>query len=204
MVSYLSELFRSLGIEFIELPRDRSGLLSVDKFLANLSNELKVKSFEELDIPLMVVASDFWHREPVIFREGPLLDAIHASMALPGIFSPVVQDSRVLIDGGAVNPLPFDLLFDDCDIVVAVNVMGQRSHKPDAVPSISEAIFNTFQIMQRAILNEKLKQRGPDILVEPQITGIKVLEFFKAEEIFRQAASAKQDLKRDLKKLLVD
>ena len=61
----------------------------------------------------------------------------------------------MLIDGGAVNPVPFDLLPDDCDITIAVDVIGTRTVS-NKLPSLSEAVFNTSQIMQKSIIREKL------------------------------------------------
>jgi NTE family protein len=80
------------------------------------------KTFEELRIPLTVVATDFWRRESVLYRSGPLLPAVAGSMAIPGLLRPVVFGERVLVDGGVVNPLPFDLLRADADIVIAIDL----------------------------------------------------------------------------------
>ena len=188
----------------LEFNFDGKALLDVKDFLARLQSRLKVTTFEELAIPLRVVAADFWRREPVVFESGPLLPAVHASMALPGVFPPVQIDDRVLIDGGVVNPVPFDLLPEECDVVVAVDVIGQREpHGEDTLPSFGNMIFNTVQIFEKSIVREKLRQRAPTIYIEPEITDIKVLEFYKADQIFRQAEPAKERLKAELEKLLV-
>jgi len=163
---------------------------------------IRVTDFEDLQIPLKVVAADFWERKQVVFDSGDLLGAVQASMALPAIFNPVVMDQTVLVDGGTVNPVPFDLLRDECDVVIGVNVMGKREEGEDLIPSYSEAIFNTFQIYQRAILDEKLKHNPPDILIEPDIIDIKVLDFFKADDVFKQAEPAKEQLKSELIRIL--
>lgn len=187
--------------ELLTLGFERRGLLRVDRFLSALAADVRVTSFDRLRRPLKVVAADFWRREQVVFSAGALMPAVRASMALPGIFAPAEIDGRVLVDGGTINPLPYDLL-DDCDITVAVNVMGRRADSADAVPSVTDAIFGTFQIMQRAILNEKLARRRPTLYVEPDIVGVRVLDFHKARSVFEQAAKAKAQLKRDLQALL--
>ena len=184
--------------EFLEPAAVAGGMLKADKFLAALADDIGVDTFEELDIPLKVVATDFWKREQVIFDSGALKQAIHASMALPGIFKPVIDGERVLVDGGAVNPVPYDLLPEDCDFTIAVDVMGARFPKDRLAPGMMDAVFNTYQIMQRSIFTEKMKQSPPDILVRPEIEGVKVLEFWKTKEIFDQAAPAKEKLKREL------
>ena len=163
---------------------------------------VKVRNFEELAIPLCVVAADFWNRSQVVFDTGDIRTAVHASMAVPGIFTPVVIDKQVLVDGGVVNPVPYDLLLDHCDITIAADVMGNRTESVNLIPSFSESIFNTFQIMEKTILRQKIAARPPDIYISPEIVDIQMLEFYKADEIFRQAQSAKDQLSRELERLL--
>lgn len=201
-----TEVFRQKNVfrwfDFIGLEFGGGGLLKVDNFLSSLAEWVEVSSFEALDIPLKVVASDFWNRTEVVFDKGDLIPAIQASMALPGIFTPVVMGEQVLVDGGAVNPVPFDLLFDTCEVTIAIDVMGHRTESADLVPSFSDAIFNTFQIMQESILKQKLSIQAPTVYIEPDIRDIRVLEFYKAETIFRQAEPAKAQLKREFEAIL--
>jgi NTE family protein len=130
------------------------------------------------------------------------LPAVRASMALPWVFTPVVIGSRVLMDGGAVNPVPYDLLQDQCDLTVAVDVMGRREKGAGAPPNLMEAMFNTFQIMERSILRQKMRHRPPDVYLEVEVRDVRVLEFYKAEEVFRQAQPIKDQLKAALGRLL--
>jgi NTE family protein len=108
----------------------------------------------------------------------------------------------VLVDGGTVNPVPYDLLTADCDIVIAIDVSGERSPDGDSTPGYFETIFNSAKIMQHAILTEKLRRLPPDIYIAPAITDVRALEFYKAEQVFRQAEPAKQELKRRLRQLI--
>jgi NTE family protein len=189
-------------LDIIGVEIGRSSLLKVDKFLAGLQQVIGVSTFEELLIPLKVVAADFWTREAVVFDSGPIIPAIAASFALPGIFKPVVQDGRVLVDGGSVNPLPFDLLQASCDVVIAVNVLGKREPSEDLLPSYTETIFNTFQIAEHTILMEKIRARPPTIYIEPEIQDVRVLEFHKANQIYQQAITAQRQLKSELEVIL--
>ena len=187
--------------DYIDIDWKGGALLKADKFLTDLMKDIKGSAFEDLKYPLKVVASDFWKRKQVVFESGELRPAIHASMALPGIFTPVVINDQVLVDGGAVNPVPYDLL-DECDIVIAVDVMGNRTESNDLIPTFSEAVFNTFQIMQASILKQKLTDHPPDIYIAPEIVDIKMLEFYKANQIFKQAKPAKDLLRREFEKFL--
>ncbi len=178
------------------------GLLKVDKFMSYLLDIVKVTKFDELEIPLKVVAADFWEKKQVVLETGDLKMAVQASMALPVIFTPVILDVTVLVDGGTVNPVPFDLLQDDCDLVIAVNVLGKRSISDGLVPSFFDALFNTFQIYEHSLINEKIRNTPPDIYIEPDIIDIRMLEFIKAEQIFEQAEPAKELLKKKLREAL--
>ena len=134
----------------------------------------------------------------MVLDRGPLLPAIQASMSLPGMFAPVVMGERVLVDGGAVNPVPFDLLPADCTLTIAVDVIGARTHAEGEGPSLSAAIFNTFQIMEKSIIRGKLRAAQPDIYLNMEVTGVRVLEFHKAGEVLAQAERVKERFKREV------
>jgi NTE family protein len=172
-------------------------LLDAEIFLDLFWPEGVPKRFEDLVIPLQVVTTDFRDRCEAIFSSGPLAPAVAGSMAIPGLIRPVETGGRVLIDGGAVNPLPYDLLFEAADIVVAVDVTfgGGRERKN---PAPFDAMFGAAQIMQGAITTQKLKLRAPDLLVRPMVEQFRVLDFFRAAHILRAAESAKDDIKRQL------
>ena len=154
--------------------------------------------FEDLAIPLCVVATDFYNRCEVVLTEGPLGAAVAGSMALPGLMRPVESGGRVLIDGGAVNPLPYDVLFDRADIVIAVDVTFSGRSRQRRIPTPFESMFGAAQIMQGAITAQKLKMRPPDILVRPAVEQFGVLEFRRVGQILRAAEGVKDELKRKL------
>lgn len=188
--------------DFVNLDYSGRGLISVGKFLAGLEERIKVSRIEDLKIPLKIVAADYWSREEVVMESGPLIPAVQASMALPGIFRPVEIDGRVLVDGGAVNPVPFNLLVAECDIVLAVDVIGKREQKEARVPNMLDAVFNTIQILEKSVIREQLRQHPPTLYVEPDIQGVRVLDFHRAEQVFEQAEPSKQWLKEKLEGLL--
>ncbi|MDA0951729.1 MAG: patatin-like phospholipase family protein, partial [Proteobacteria bacterium] len=105
-------------------------------------------------------------------------------------------------DGGAVNPVPYDLWDDETDIRIGIDVLGQRGAGRNAVPGLFEAVFNTVQIMENSILSAKLRHDPPDLLIRPQIEGVRMFEFYKADAIYRSAGRAKDQLKRQLDTLL--
>jgi len=198
----------SIGwFDFIDPEFGPRGLIKGERFVAFLYDILRISRFEELEIPLKVVATDFHAREQVVLDSGPLLPALKASMAIPGLFTPVRHRDRVLLDGSAVNPVPYDLLRPACDITIAVDVAGSRSRgrrRQSEIPNVLEAVFTSFQIMQRAILSEKLAQGRPDIYLRPDIVDVNVLEFHKAAKVYAQAEGIRTELRDALTRLIAD
>lgn len=160
-------------------------------------------SFEELDIPLKILASDFYDQEPVVVSEGPLRPAVAASMALPAIFKPVMLNGRAMVDGGLTNPLPFDVFGDDAGIVVAIDVTGAPVPDPGrALPTALEALFASAFLFENSIVREKLKAQQPDILIRAGTSRYQVLDFLKVDEILNAAEPAKERLKLQIERVL--
>ncbi len=118
-------------------------------------------TFEGLSIPLEIVATDFYKQTEHVMRAGPLLPALAASSALPALLKPVEADGRILIDGGFVNPLPFDLLRGKADYIIAVDVSGGPSEAKGTLPRAIEAALGAQQIALRSIINAKLESVSP-------------------------------------------
>lgn len=195
---------RTFGwLELLSVDLGRGYVLQADGFLTEFENLLPARNFDDLKLPMHVVAADFWRREEVVFDSGPIRPAVAASFCLPGIFKPVVIGDTALVDGGCVNPVPFDLLREECDIVVAVDVLGKRiPDGDDLVPGYSDALFNVFQIAEATIARQKRRSHPPDIYLEPEISGVKVLEFQKAEQIYEQARPECERLRKELLRLI--
>ncbi len=178
------------------------GLIKGEKFLGFLYEQMQVSTFEELSIPFKAVATDFWRREQVVFDSGELLPAVRASMAIPYVFTPVLIDDQVLVDGGLVNNVPHDLLSKSCDIRIAVDIMGEQSTPKTKTPSPLDAIFHSYEVMQDSIANAKLEAHPVDIYMRPPLMDIDVLDFHKAGAIYEQGLAAKDDFKQKLETLL--
>ncbi len=159
--------------------------------------------FASLEIPFLAIAADFYAIEQVILDHGPVIPALAASCALPGMARPVVLEGRVLIDGGYVNPLPYDVVMGRADITVAVDVTGEPQRRPGArVPGTVEALTGATQLLFHSITREKLKSIAPDIFIRPKVGGFAALDYFRISEILSSAQSAKEDLKRQLSQRL--
>ncbi len=174
-------------------------LFSAEALVEILMPETLPLSFDRLQLPFLTVATDFYAQEQVVFEAGPLIPAIAASSALPALMTPVEHEGRVLIDGGFVNPTPFDILRERADITVAIDVTGTtRERTPGKLPNSFEVSIGGAQITLASIVKEKLKQGGPDVLIRPAVNQFAAMDFLKAREILDASEPAKDELKRKL------
>lgn len=151
---------------------------------------------ESLAIPFRAVATNYHEQTPVVLRSGRLDQVIAASMALPAMFRAVDLNGCILVDGGLTDPLPYELIEPDCDITVAMDVTGRLSGRPGRSPTALETMLAASQIMQNAIIREKLRAHPPDILIRPPVDSYRLLEFYKIRKILEAAIPAKDQLKR--------
>jgi NTE family protein len=157
--------------------------------------------FAQLEIPLIVPASDLYGRSEVALATGPLKIAIAASMAVPGLVRPVEHGGRVLVDGGAVDPLPFEHLRGRAEVILAVDTtVGPIA--PRGIPDPWENLFATLQLMSHTIVQEKLKRGAPDILIRPELSTFRLLDFFHASAILRAAEPVKAQVKERVNALI--
>ncbi len=176
--------------------------MDAEKFCAQFLPEAVPADFSALEIPLTVMATDLHRREEAALSSGPLRPALAASIAIPGLFRPVCIDGRVLIDGGATNPLPFDRLTGRADIVVAVDAFGVPSADRADLPSAWECVFTTLLIMGSTIVAAKHKQAAPDLVIRPNVAIFRTLDFYQASAILRAADPVKVEVREKLGALL--
>jgi NTE family protein len=179
----------------------KGALLKGERFVRFLAESMNCSAFEDLPTPLFISTTDFATGTEAVFSSGDLLSAVRASMAIPGVFSPVERDGQMLVDGGLINPLPYNLLRKECDLVIAVDVSGSFDgslKKPD----FFDAMLGSFRIVQSSLIAEQLRREPPDIYLRPELHGVRMLEFNKADEIFEQSESMRHELRKKLKRLV--
>jgi len=155
-------------------------------------------TFADLRIPLKVMTSDFYTQSEFVIETGDVLPAVAASSALPGLLKPVRIAGRILIDGGFVNPMPFDILRNGCDYTVAVDVSASPEYGRTEMPSALEAIIGSTQITLNSIQAEKLRAGAPDALIRPDVCQYNVLDFFKIETILEESEPVRDEVKHAL------
>jgi NTE family protein len=181
----------------------RSAILDAEALLSLLLPSRIPETFAALELPLRIVATDVNAQDQVVIGAGPLRSAIAASIALPAIFAPVRRDGLILLDGGLVNPLPFDTIGPaEADVTVAIDVSGMPKPADDRAPNAREALIASWQIPQRAIVMEKLRSRRPDIYIDVDVESFNALEFLRFRDILAAAAPAKARLKAQLARVL--
>jgi NTE family protein len=176
-------------------------LLDAEKFCAGFLPADVPDRFETLAIPLTVIATDLYARGEIALSSGPLKPAIAASIAIPGLIQPVELDGRVLVDGAAVNPLPFDRLRGTADILIAVDVSVGKA-EPRGIPNPWEALAATMQVIGHGIITQKLREGAPDLLLRPSSGAFGLFDFMRASAILRTAEPVKKELKERLAALM--
>ena len=188
---------RAFGPDF-----STGGIMTADGLFKHLFNELLDIDFAQLHIPFQAVACDYWSGEQIALDQGPVLDAVQASMAVPGVFAPVKRGGRLLVDGGVVNNLPYELIPDECDLSIALELTNLPVPEEDDSPSALEIAVGALDLMQIAALRQRLTLRQPDILIRPQIQSVGMFDFNKIERVLKAGESAAVELKSALESRL--
>ncbi|MGN1353512.1 MAG: patatin-like phospholipase family protein [Alloprevotella sp.] len=167
----------------------------------------------QLPIPFCAVAADVQHGEEIDFREGSLLKAVRASISLPSILRPMHTDGRILIDGGAVNPIPLNRVKrHEGDILVAINVNAPADPVYDLIrrqakqrlkaagsslwqklipdPEMADSNYytllsNTFSLMIQSNTERALQITPPDIRVDIPVNRFGEFDYDRAGRIVR-------------------
>lgn len=153
--------------------------------------------FDQLQVPLKVIATDFFNECDHVMEEGELLTALAASSCIPTLFAPVVRDQRTLIDGGTTNPVPFEYLNNEVDIKIGVDVIG-TTKKLHPENSTVEATYGSSQIFQKTIVDLKIALHNPHIIVKPDVSRFWTMEFTKVREIIEDTYKIKDEFKRKI------
>lgn len=167
----------------------------------HLMPALGVDDFDRLPIPFRAVAADIETGQPVVLSRGDLPSAVRASMSIPGAFTPVEYDGRILVDGGIVMNLPVDVVRAmGADIVIAVDV-GDVLQTREQLNSAVAIVGQLSTLLAREHVNEQAARA--DILLTPDITGIQGFDFERHEEIIPRGTAAAEAHREELAKLAV-
>ncbi|MGZ7106909.1 MAG: patatin-like phospholipase family protein [Candidatus Angelobacter sp.] len=178
----------------------RCGFASNDRMISFLTRFLKVKTFEELRIPLGVTATDFNTGEGVVFHSGSIIDPVRASCAYPGMFLPVQMRGRYLVDGMLSHPVPTRPLREmGAERVLAVHLKGTWANG-GAPRHLFDVIGQSFAIAQDAM--STVWRQAADLVIEPDVAGFAYDDFKRADDLVRVGEAAMQKALPEVRKWL--
>ena len=163
-----------------------------------------ITDFNQLSIPYRAVATDLKSGGAYVIDHGNLARAMRASMAVPGAFTPVEIDGRLMVDGGIVNNLPVNVAKAmGADIIIAVDV-GAASDivDPEKLKSIAGILSRTYAIAQRPEQIEQFKQA--DIGLQPELADFSASQFARVSELIPKGEEAARAKVAEFRKLSVD
>jgi len=178
-IAKLFEDFSFRQLAKIHIPD--GGFFKMDVFHDFLNRKLRAKTFEELKMPLRIVATNFDKGESVTFSSGNLIDAIIASCSIPILYSPKIIDGVHYVDGGVLQNFPVTTIRNDCEKVIGINASPQvnASYKP----GILNVASRTYHFMFKA--NISYDKELCDLLIEPVDMGnYYMFDIDKGREIF--------------------
>jgi NTE family protein len=184
--------------DFAKWRVSRFGLASNERLGVLVQRHFDSKQFEDLRIPVGIVATDLGTGDPVVFKEGSIADAVRASCAFPGLFEPITIGTRVLADGGLVAPVPTRAARQlGAEVVVGVSVGMQDGH--------SGPPTNIFQVVSRAVNAAQKQQtegweRHADLVLRPDVHSLAWDDFHRIDEAIEAGAAAALTALPQLKK----
>jgi NTE family protein len=203
-------------MRYLDISMSQGGIIAGRRLTRLLHENLGDLNIEDLPKPLSIAATELETGHEIWLRRGPLVDAIRASYALPGIFPPVEIEGRQLVDGALVNPVPVSVCRAmGARLVVAINLSGdilgrgyrrakrqEQSQSPSVLdtlfgrggrdddPGLFHVMSGSLNIMQDRLARSRLAGDPPDVSIAPRVGHIGLLEFDRAEELIEEGRLA--------------
>src|SRR6478609_12029540 len=129
-------LTQSQMLRLLDPKWSAGGAIAAERIFAKVGELVNDRLIEDLRLPFTAVATDLRARREVWFQRGPLLSAVRASIAIPGVITPVVMNGRLLADGGMMNPMPIEpTAAAAADLTVAISLQGDRGAREQSTPA---------------------------------------------------------------------
>lgn len=208
------------------------GFIKGNKLYNMFKSYLGDKTFYDVKIPLKIVASDLKRKKSIVFDKGPIIDALMASCAMPGVFAPFFQKGEMLFDGGVINPLPTEPLFEmGAKKIIAVNLTPSREDLIRQYDQIKRGLSVKVEQIKKSewfnlkgYLRKKFKvnildfifssfeimqsevalkeAQLADVVLHPDTSGLHWMELHKAEEFAKRGEEETRKNLDKIKKLI--
>jgi NTE family protein len=191
------------------------GILKGGKLFDYLRGSFLDKRIEDLRRPFAAVATDLANGREVWLREGPVADAVRASIAMPGLFTPWLEGDRQLVDGALVNPVPVSLARAmEADFVIAVdlssNTVGRHLREIESgkrqskQPGVLEVVTGSLNIMSERITRSRLAGEPADVVIQPLLGELGLLDYHRGAEAIAEGRAAAELMIPQIRRLLED
>ncbi|MEM6711859.1 MAG: patatin-like phospholipase family protein [Pseudomonadota bacterium] len=201
----VGELFKTVPTDLETFLSDgglRFGELNLETLLDIFLPDRIPQSFEELDIPFYVLATDYYEESDAVLTQGLLRPALAASACMPAVFSPVRINGRYLTDGSATNPVPLDVVHETANHVIGVDVAGGAFGNPNEKPKIVDVAYAANGMMQQTMARQMVARYSNTVLLRAQVASYRPLDFWKAEEILTSSEPLYEQAKRAIEAAL--
>lgn len=184
---------------WLDFVMPKLGLMGGERVLATIRLLTQRKTFEELDIPLAIVATDLIQGSEIVFTSGDVANAVRASVSVPGVFVPYEYDGKILVDGAVLNPTPVDVVRRmGADIVIAVDLA--HAGTVCNITNMFDVIIQSIDIMERQL--SKYRQNYCDVLIRPSVAHISPSSFDRIDECIAIGEQAAREALPQIKELL--
>ena len=177
--SFTSGIKKTLTDHLIALMSlHRSSLIKNDQLRDILKILVPFQNFDQLKIPLKIISTDIESGEDVISEKGNLIDALLKSCSIPGVMEPIMDDGRLIVDGGVSMPIPIPPLAENCDVTVAVDIGVYNFDK------LKNPSAKSIKIRSDIITSNRLKLRlisDADLVIRPDTRGLHWSRFDSGE-----------------------
>lgn len=182
----------------VKVPRAALSTQKIAYFLREMTFSQSTDNFDHLTIPYRAVATDLETGDMVVLAKGGLVEAMRASMAVPGLFQPVEIEGRILVDGGLSRNLPVDVARQLCaDVVIAVDVGDPLVGREKLRNALDIAVQYTRLMMKQNVAPQHASLTDKDLLIAPDLTGFSSADFNRGVPMMALGeAAARQNLGR--------
>lgn len=192
-INMLAKMVENLNLNrLFDVKIPRMGFIAGDRINEFLKIITKKKAFDELILPVYMLATDLYSGRSVLLKEGAVAEAIRASISIPGVFQPVKKDNMLLVDGAVTHRVPVTVAVKlGADIIIAVDVKYGTANEVK-IKNTLDVILTSIDIMQKQ--QDESVSAVTDVLIQPAVAAYSSWDFDKCSELIklgREAAMAK-------------